>query len=516
MKSWLSNAIFYQIYPQSYYDSNADGIGDFNGIREKLDYIQELGFTAVWLNPCFDSPFGDAGYDVRDYFKSASRYGSNEDLVALFEDVHRRGMHIILDLVPGHTSVECNWFRESMRAATNPYTHRYIWSDDIRNDIKDVDGIRGNIRGISDRDGCCGVNYYSCQPALNYGFAEITEPWQHPVNSPDALATRDAMLDVIRFWLKRGCDGFRVDMAFSLVKNDFDQSQTMGVWKDILTRAKSEFPEAVFISEWGSPDKSLPAGFDMDFVLHFGPSHYNDLYHCDTPFFSPEGIGSAKEFFAYYTEALAQTRDKHGLICFPSGNHDIPRISHFCDQTQMKLVFAFMMSMPGVPFVYYGDEIGMRYLVGICSKEGGYKRTGSRTPMQWDNTDNFGFSKAPAQQLYTVQDDTKHAPNVAAQQADKNSVLMELKRLITVRKGTPVLQADGEFTLICEDYPLVYLRKNEDCTVLIAINPTSVTKIIHLDAFSADAVLYHVGATAHLDAGTLTVPPLSATYLLLK
>ena len=121
---WLENAVFYEIYPQSFKDTNADGIGDFDGIIEKLDYIKDLGCNAIWMNPCFKSPFGDAGYDVSDYYEAAPRYGTNEDLKRLFEEVHKRDMHILLDLVPGHTSVEHKWFKESMKAEKNQYTDR--------------------------------------------------------------------------------------------------------------------------------------------------------------------------------------------------------------------------------------------------------------------------------------------------------------------------------------------------------------------------------------------------------
>ena len=163
---WLEKAVFYQIYPQSFKDSNGDGIGDFGGIMEKLDYIRELGCTALWLNPCFMSPFMDGGYDISDYFRTAPRYGTNEDLKRLFEEVHRRGMHILLDLVPGHTSVEHPWFKESCRAEKNAFTDRYVWTDSI---WEEPEG-GSCIRGISERDGSCVVNYFSHQPALNYGY----------------------------------------------------------------------------------------------------------------------------------------------------------------------------------------------------------------------------------------------------------------------------------------------------------------------------------------------------------
>ena len=211
---WLDSAVFYEIYPQSFRDTNADGIGDLNGITEKLDYIKELGCNAIWINPCFDSPFGDAGYDVADYCKIAPRYGTNEDMKRLFIEAHKRGMHVLLDLVPGHTSWEHPWFKESMKAEKNPFTDRYIWTDSI---WKEPAGY-GSLRGISDRDGSCAVNFFSHQPALNYGYyaPDPNEPWQQSIDSEGPQGTIAAMTDVMRFWLKMGCDGFRVDMAGSL------------------------------------------------------------------------------------------------------------------------------------------------------------------------------------------------------------------------------------------------------------------------------------------------------------
>ena len=162
---WLENAIFYEIYPQSFKDTNGDGIGDIRGIIQKLSYIERLGCNAIWINPCFVSPFGAAGYDVEDYYTVAPRYGTNEDMAELFKEAHKRGMHVILDLVPGHTAVTHRWFRESMKAEKNEFSDRYVWTDSIWEEP----GMCC-IKGISDRDGCCGVNFFSHQPALNYGF----------------------------------------------------------------------------------------------------------------------------------------------------------------------------------------------------------------------------------------------------------------------------------------------------------------------------------------------------------
>ena len=248
--TWLSDAVFYEIYPQSFKDTDGDGIGNIKGITENLSYIKELGCSALWLNPCFESPFGDAGYDVSDYYKVAPRYGTNDDLKELFDEAHKLDMHVLLDLVPGHTSWDHPWFKESMKAEKNEYTDRYIWTDSIWEEPKGY----GSLRGISDRDGSCVVNFFSHQPALNYGFYKPDRPWQQAMDAEGPMATRKAMMDVIRFWLSKGCDGFRVDMADSLVKfDDDDKSATCKVWKRIISEVKKEYPEARLVSEWNRP-----------------------------------------------------------------------------------------------------------------------------------------------------------------------------------------------------------------------------------------------------------------------
>ena len=165
---WLEEALFYQIYPQSFYDSNGDGTGDIQGIIDKLDYIESLGVNAIWINPCFASPFGDAGYDVSDYYTVASRYGKNDDLAKLFRAAQERGIRVCLDLVPGHTSIEHPWFKESCQAEENEFTNRYIWTDSVFE--RDLDGLK-TVNGYAERDGNFVTNFYYCQPALNYGFA---------------------------------------------------------------------------------------------------------------------------------------------------------------------------------------------------------------------------------------------------------------------------------------------------------------------------------------------------------
>ena len=239
----------------------------------------------------------------------------------------------------------------------------------------------------------------------------------------------------MRFWLQMGCDGFRVDMAGSLVKNDPDGLGTIRLWQTIRPFLDKEFPEAAMVSEWGEPDKSLQAGFDMDFLLHFGPSHYNDLFRCEEPYFSTRGKGSAAAFVKNYKESRKKAGEK-GLICIPSGNHDMDRLARSIHGEELKVAFAFLLSMPGAPFLYYGDEIGMRYVENLHSVEGGYGRTGSRSPMQWDHTTNAGFSAAPKEKLYVKQDEATDRPTVEAQMADPDSLYHEIQKLINIRQRT--------------------------------------------------------------------------------
>ena len=475
MPEWLKDAVFYEIYPQSFYDSNGDGIGDIPGIEEKLDYVKSLGCNAIWMNPCFDSPFMDAGYDVRDYKKVAPRYGTNEDLIRLFRTAHEKGIRIILDLVPGHTSDQHEWFLSSKDPDQDAYKNRYVWTDSVWNAPPEYKWERG----LADRDGSYMVNFFSSQPALNYGFHEITHPeWQLPVDHPDCRATVEAVKDVMRFWLDRGADGFRVDMADSLVKNDDEKkSATSAIWREIRKLLDEEYPEAAFISEWSCPDLSLNAGFHADFVLEHGDNWYHVLCRSGAwgpegydPVFQADGQADVTRNLPKLLRELQNAQGK-GYLSFITCNHDTPRLSALLKPEEIRLASAFLLLMPGVPFVYYGDEIGMRYQEGLRSKEGGYQRTGSRTPMQWAPGVNLGFSTAAAEELYLPVDPAPDAPTVAEEEKDPATLLYLFRRVLAFRKKHEELHADGLLTPVFVEngkYPFVFRRGH----FLIAVNPT--------------------------------------------
>ncbi|RSX51319.1 alpha-amylase [Bifidobacterium goeldii] len=574
--SWLSTGVFYEIYPQSFADSNGDGIGDIPGIIEHLDYIKNLGCNALWINPCYDSPFKDAGYDVRDYRRVAPRYGTNDDLIALFAAAHERDMHVLLDLVPGHTSEEHPWFRASCNAnptdrtvpsssvtspendhlysapsaegavsaadwgsvttsaatTTSPnaapenVSERYIWTDSW---IAGGDGLPF-IAGEAERDGTYILNFFKCQPALNYGFAHPKYAWQKPALGPDALATCDAMIDIIRFWLSRGADGFRVDMADSLVKHDDEgKPATIRTWQYIFSKVHPEFPEAAFVSEWGRPYESLEAGFDMDFYLDWrwdgNPNGYNMLLrNTDTPltrdgdlsYFNADSPTGIKGFLDQYLPQLRDAERLGGYFSLITCNHDTPRVAQRLTERELKLAYATLFTLPGVPFLYYGDEIGMRYRA-IPAKEGSYVRTGSRTPMQWDHTANLGFSTASAENLYLPVDPAADAPTVDDRMNDPDSLWHTIQSLLALRHAAPALHADAGFEPIvasADTKAFVYRRRaqndaasdvshNSASDVIIAVNPA--TTAARIDRSSADNLPSLAGKTTLFVIGDVTI-----------
>ena len=507
LPAWLSDAVFYEIYPQSFQDSNGDGIGDIPGMISRLDYVKELGCNAIWVNPWYDSPFGDAGYDVRDYKKIAPRYGTNEDAKRFFEEAHQRGMHVLIDLVPGHTAIDHPWFQESMKAEKNEYSDRYVWTDSIW----EGGGEAATLRGISDRNGSAVVNFFSHQPALNYGYAHPDRPWKQPVDSPAALATREAIKDVMRFWLDLGADGFRVDMAASLIKeDDIGHPANILLWQDIRAFLEGEYPHCAMVSEWGVPKESIAGGFHMDFLLHFGPPAYMSLFRSERPFFSREGKGDITAFVEPYTAYLASTEGK-GLICIPSSNHDMFRLAFKRDALDLKLCFVFLLTMPGAPFLYYGDEIGMRYLEGLTSVEGGYDRTGSRSPMQWEKKTGFGFTSSATS--YIPFDKSADAPTVEEQTKDSHSLLNTVKDLLALRHAHKALRSFGEFTPLYaekEKYPFIYERKADGERIVVALNPADRAEPLPFPL--EGEVLYSVGKAP--EGGMMA--PLSAVVLLAK
>ena len=440
---WAKNAVFYQIYPQTFYDSDGDGIGDLKGIISKLDYVKSLGVDAIWFNPFFDSPFNDAGYDIRDYYKIAPRYGTNDDARLLFEEAHKRGLRVIFDYVISYTAIDHPWFVASQKQEPNKYSNYYIWTE--TNWVDPPMEFAGQfVKGYGQRNGQFMRNFYWCQPALNFGFAnpDPNQKWQLPTNHPDVMAMREDLKNVLRFWMDMGA--------------------------------------------WSYPADALDNCFHVDFFHWF--KGYNDLFQKESwrilngvseghSYFDAEGKGTVTDFLKSYMDQYQKTIGK-GYISLPLGNHDNARLGNQRTDKELEIIYAFGFTMPGVPFLYYGNEIGMRQLPNNWPQvEGAYQpRNGARTPMQWSQDKNLGFSTGDASKLYLPVDPAPDAPNVAAQEKDPNSLLNKTRRLISLRHSEPALANYAEFVPVYPGendapYPFVYARAADGDVVLVMLNP---------------------------------------------
>jgi maltose alpha-D-glucosyltransferase/alpha-amylase len=420
---------------------------------------------------------------MSDFYKVAPRYGTNDDARRLFDEVHKRGMHILIDYVPSYTSIDHPWFKASCDPKPNKYTNWYVWTGSTW--FPGMDKYRSNfIQGYCERDGMFMNNFFWHQPALNYGYAhpDPQQPWQLPVDHPDVMAMKAEMQNVMRFWLDMGCDGFRADMAGSLVKND-DGSETSKYWKSVREFLDREFPGTFMIAEWSYPKDAVRGGFNADFFHWF--SGYDDLFQKEHfrnqsnnghSFFDAEGKGDITHFLEVYMDQYKDSREL-GYIALPVGNHDLERIkNHGRTDRDIQVIFAFMLTMPGTPFIYYGDEIGMKQLYNLPFTEGSYMgRAGDRTPMQWNNSANKGFSSADPDKLYRAVDSSADAPDVAAMEKDPGSLLNRVKELIRIRNTEPALAAYAEFVPAYAEkgkYPFAFIRANGKERLLVVVNPS--------------------------------------------
>ena len=422
--------IAYEIYPTSFSDSNNDGIGDLNGITSKLEYIQGMGFNAIWLNPFYRSPFKDGGYDVEDFFDVDPRFGTMNDFRRLAKKAHKLGIRVLVDLIAGHASADNPDFLKSAEAERNENSDLFIWNDNP------WDKDNGLISGMYDRHGCYMVNFFAHQPAFNYGFSRIDHPsWQLSYKDKRTFAAREYMLKVMRYWLDSGADGFRVDMADSLVKNDDDKTATIEVWRWIFRKIRKEYSDVFFVSEWSYPERSFAAGFDADFVLDHWDNFYHRFFRSDASTRGTSiinGKNDVKFALKDMRERFAEAEKNNSYLALISGNHDTWRIANYLDHEQLKVFYMFLFTMPGIPFIYYGDELEMK-TTDLTSKDGGYQRTGSRTPMIWDDASSghgFTLNKDPYLPF-----DPQNTISVSRAMKDKDSLYHFIRELISLRKS---------------------------------------------------------------------------------
>jgi maltose alpha-D-glucosyltransferase/alpha-amylase len=495
---WYKSAIIYQIHVRTFYDSNGDGIGDFLGLEQKLDYLQELGINAIWLMPFFPSPLRDDGYDIADYRSVHSSYGSLEDFQKFLASAHQRGIRVIIEMVLNHTSDQHPWFQESRGSQDNRRRDWYVWSDtDTRYQATRIiflDTELSNWAWDPISKSYYWHRFFSHQPDLNY----------------DNPAVRDEMWDVMKFWLEMGVDGFRLDAVPYLVEregtNCENLPETHAVLKELRAKVDAHFPGAMLLAE----ANQWPA----DLRPYFGDGdEFHMAFHF--PLMPRMFMGVKLEDRKPITEILQQTPEIPPSCqwCLFLRNHDeltlemvtdierdymydtyaqdktmrlnlgirrrlAPLLDN--DRRRIELMNGMLLSMPGTPIIYYGDEIGMGDNVNLGD------RNGVRTPMQWTGGWNAGFSAAEPDKLYAplIQDPVYGYPavNVFSQKRTEHSLLNWITRILAVRKSTPVFgNGSIEFLYPANHRILAFLRQLNSETILVVNNLSNAAQAVELD-----------------------------------
>ena len=479
---WWQKGIVYQVYPRSFYDADGDGTGDLRGIMEKLDYLKWLGVTAVWVSPIYPSPMDDFGYDITDYTGIEPVFGTMEDFDKLLKAIHEKGMKLILDLVPNHTSYLHPWFQESRSSKDNPKRDWYIWRDP-KPDGSPPDGRPPtnwqSVFGGSgwEFDEASGQYYYHAflkeQPDLN---------WRNP-------EVKKAMLDVMRFWLKKGVDGFRVDVIWHMIKDDLfrdnppnpdykegqpdyvryitSYSEDQPLVHDVIAEMRKvleEFDERLLIGEIYLPLNKL--------VTYYGKE--NAGVHLPFNFQLIRVNWNAESIYKLINE-YEGSLPPGGWPNWVLGNHDKARIVSRVGEKQARLGAVLLLTLRGTPTIYYGDEIGMKDVKVPPERirdpkeftMPGYSRDPQRTPMQWNSQAFAGFSIT--EPWLPIADDYE-SHNVETEQQDPGSMLSLHKKLIDLRQKEPALHV-GDFVPVgLEGDLMIYKRKYKESAFLVAIN----------------------------------------------
>ncbi|SKB45786.1 alpha-amylase family glycosyl hydrolase [Dyadobacter psychrophilus] len=478
---WWQHGVIYQIYPRSFQDSNGDGVGDLQGIIKRLDYLQWLGVDCVWLSPIFSSPMADFGYDISDYQGIHPLFGTMDDFDQLLDEVHNRGMKLLLDLVPNHTSDQHPWFLESKSSRDNPKRDWYIWHDG-----KKDGGLPNNWLSVFgghawEWDDTTQQYYYHAflkeQPDLN---------WRNP-------EVQAAMMDVMRFWLDKGIDGFRVDVMWHMVKdaqlrdnppfpgstydaNDLiydhytpvystDQPEVHDIVR-MMRAVTDEYDERVLIGEIYLPIHKLVTYYGQDNKGAHLPFNFQLL---TLPWDAPQIAMAIDE----YEGALPADGWPNWVL----GNHDKPRISSRVGRAQAKVAALMLLTLRGTPTIYYGDEIGMRDVPipmneivdpqGLNMPDLNVSRDPARTPMQWSSDINAGFSNHKPWLRLPF---NSGRVNVDKQKEDEYSKLSFYRKLIQLRKKHAALNI-GTYRPVYADPQLIsYIRERGDEKFLIILN----------------------------------------------
>jgi maltose alpha-D-glucosyltransferase / alpha-amylase len=495
--NWFKSAVLYELYVRSFHDSNADGYGDFPGVTERLDYLEWLGIDCIWLLPFYQSPLRDGGYDISDFYSILPEYGNLNDFMEFLDAAHERNIRVVADFVVNHTSDQHPWFQESRQVGSEKRDW-YVWSDsdesyaDAR--VIFVDTEKSNWTWDEEAGAYYWHRFFTHQPDLNYANEEVQEQ----------------MLAALRFWLDLGLDGFRLDAVPYLYERNGTNCENLPETHEFLKRVRSEIDKSydniVLLAEANQ--------WPEDVVQYFGDG--DECHMCFHFPLMPRMFMAARRQVRYpIVEILERTPDipencQWGIFL---RNHDeltlemvtdeerdymymeyardprmklnlgirrrlAPLLENSRDQTE--LFHAMLLSLPGTPIIYYGDEIGMGDNIYLGDRDG------VRTPMHWNADRNAGFSRADFAQLYLpVLMDPVYGyerVNVEAEQRDGSSFLQWFRRLLAVRKQHPVFGM-GTFEALHPENPAIftYIRKYGDDIVLVVNNLAGRAQAAELD-----------------------------------
>jgi maltose alpha-D-glucosyltransferase/alpha-amylase len=503
---WYKNAIFYEVHIRSFCDSNADGKGDLPGLISKLDYIKELGVDCIWLLPMFPSPLKDDGYDIADYFNIHQDYGTVEDFKRLIDEAHARGIRVITDLVLNHTSDMHPWFEESRKSKDNPYRDYYVWSEtdekykEARIIFLDTENSNWTL------DPTTGEYYwhrfFSSQPDLNYDNPKVA----------------DKMIEILKYWMDMGIDGFRADAVPYLFEREGTNCENLPETHQYLKRVRAvldaDYPEAILLGEanqwpWdlrpyfgGDPDDPTVPGDEFHMAFHFPvmPRIFKALKLADSTdiidiMAKTPPIPDNCQWCVFLrnhdelTLEMVTEEDRELMWELYAPHPRMPlnlgirrRLAPLLDNDRRKLELAnsILFTLPGAAILYYGDEIGMGDNIWL------FDRNGVRTPMQWTGEPGAGFSQAPPDQFWLPLIDNEtygyQTVNVAAQRADPNSLFYTVKHMIAVRKAHPVLsEGSYQFLQTGNKAVLALLRQNSETAILAIQNLSEQSQAASLD-----------------------------------
>jgi len=495
---WYKDAVFYELHVKAFQDGNDDGIGDFRGLLERLDYVQDLGVECLWLLPFFPSPLRDDGYDIADYHSVSPPYGTMADFQAFLDAAHRRGIRVIADLVVNHTSDQHPWFQEARRDPRSPKRSYYVWSDTDRKyrdaRIIFVDTEKSNWTWDPEAKAYYWHRFFSHQPDLNYESPEVQQ----------------AMLDVMRFWLDRGLDGFRCDAVPYLFEREGTSCENLPETHAYLKRLRAtidrHYRGRILLGEANQWPKDVRAYFgdgdEFHLAFHFPvmPRMYMALRSADrrpiTDIFQhtpsiPEACQWCM-FLRNHDELTLEmcTDPERDYMYYAYAQDPLMKLNIGIrrrlapllenDRAKVQLLNSLLFTLPGTPIIYYGDEIGMGDNIHLGD------RGGVRTPMQWSMDRNAGFSRCDPGQLYSpiITDPVYgyQAVNVEAQLGTPSSLLHWIRRLIAVRKRSRVFgRGSLRFLAPANTHVLAHLREYRGETMLFVHNLAGSAEPVELD-----------------------------------